>query len=272
VAVAYLRSSGVGGRHSVEAVLGEERLSKVVGVIIIALLDFIPHTLSAEALIDREPPELVQSSVVVSPNIIDTSVGDQVVTVSLNATDTGSGLSSVKVTFEAPSGYHYVGSEVPGQPSKEQAISVTFPMGEEAGIWPVWSIELLDKAGNSLQTSAWGFVYQGISVAVGNGSFDPSYDRSLEGLKLLRDRGRWSVRLVTDVLACGRGTRVDLQRYRRDGWRKVDSEDATREGFVNGSIFSRFPPARYRAVTRKYEVGRPVIATCGRAISREFRV
>lgn len=91
----------------------------------IALFAVIPSTLSAQALADRPPPELVPESVVVSPNVIDTSTGDQVVKVSLSVTDIASGLGTVKVTFLSPSGTHVIGNEVPAQPSEVQVIGGT---------------------------------------------------------------------------------------------------------------------------------------------------
>jgi hypothetical protein len=101
---------------------------------------------------DVTPPTLTAFSF--TPTAINTSSGPASVTVSVSATDDLSGVTSVTVVFENPSGTSAVGDGIGFSPPTTSVSGighVTFPQFSEIGTWTVSVIELRDVVGNVRQ-------------------------------------------------------------------------------------------------------------------------
>jgi len=112
-------------------------------------------TLEVKSAADTRSPEL--GSIRFSPEAVDTSQGEAVVTVEFKATDDLSGVKFFEAAFTNPSGsMSYKGSVVFPQPSKEVAgsVQITIPKSSESGIWTLSTVMLTDDAGNSLVLDA----------------------------------------------------------------------------------------------------------------------
>ena len=115
----------------------------------LAALGF-PNTLSVTSTQDTTPPALQDFSF--SPTAIDTTSGEQVVTVTAHATDDLSGVSVIYVSFLSPSGSQIqqgIISRISGNANDGIYQGFfSFPQYGEAGNWSVNSIYIVDAVGN----------------------------------------------------------------------------------------------------------------------------
>ncbi len=100
---------------------------------------------------DMMPPELKSFSL--NPVTIDTSAANQVVSVSMEATDDHSGVGYGWAYFQSPSGQQYRWVYLPGWSAPDPldvdlAADTTFPQFSEAGSWQVRWLYLYDRVEN----------------------------------------------------------------------------------------------------------------------------
>lgn len=131
---------------------------------------------------DTTPPQLPQlaNSLVFSPNFIDTTKGDQSVTVTVTLTDNLSGVSYAGLSFLSPSGnqshYAYFGpyNRIAGTAlNGTYQTTVTIPQYSEAGNWQISYVYAVDQVGNYMslntaQLQAMGFPTQLVVVLLSN--------------------------------------------------------------------------------------------------------
>jgi hypothetical protein len=111
-------------------------------------------TLLVKSPTDTRSPEV--SSIRLSPEVIDTSQGEAVVTLEFKATDDLSGVKSVEAAFTSPSEtIGPKGSALYSPASREVngSLKITFPKSSEAGAWTLSTFMLTDGAGNTLVLS-----------------------------------------------------------------------------------------------------------------------
>ena len=112
-------------------------------------------TLEVKSAADTGSPQL--SSLRFSPEAIDTTQGESIVTVEFKATDDLSGVRIFEATFTAPSGsISYKGHTVFQTASKEAAgsVQIMIPRSSEAGGWTLSTVVITDNAGNTLVLDA----------------------------------------------------------------------------------------------------------------------
>jgi Bacterial Ig-like domain len=103
---------------------------------------------------DTRSPEL--ASVRFSPEVIDTSQGEAIVTVEFQASDDFTGVKSFDAVFTSPSGLiGPKGSAVYSPARKEvvDSVKIRFPKSSEPGTWTLSTLMLSDEAGNTLVLS-----------------------------------------------------------------------------------------------------------------------
>jgi len=104
---------------------------------------------------DTRSPEL--ASVRFSPQVIDTSQGEAIVTVEFKATDDLSGVKSLEVVFTSPAGVTNAKGSAQFSPASREvsdSVKITFPKSSEPGTWTLSTLMLSDEAGNTLVLSA----------------------------------------------------------------------------------------------------------------------
>lgn len=221
----------------------------------------------AQAQSDTTPPQLVSLSV--TPNQVDVSSGAQSVTVSAVITDDISGVCAdgdsscthATSSVASPSGQQRVllgyFTLVSGDSYTAEAM---FPQFAEEGIWKDWSIQLTDRAGNLVVLGEFDLLSQGINAAVGVGSLEESYARSVS-LRVRRTRasGRVSAPLES---TCFWFVPVTLQRRTASGWRQVGTMLSSYQG---GFSFHIRREGKYRAIATSFGIGTPNLTTCTQA-------
>jgi hypothetical protein len=115
---------------------------------------------------DRDPPRL--NSLQFSPYQIDTSAGRASVEVSFRTSDSLSGVSSLEVVFESPTGVskQRASAKFPAQGTVEQSLNVSFPDLSEAGDWNLSGALVADAAGNTLALDADGIRAMGVRTGL----------------------------------------------------------------------------------------------------------
>ncbi|HEY6391021.1 MAG TPA: Ig-like domain repeat protein [Bryobacteraceae bacterium] len=104
---------------------------------------------------DTRSPEL--ASVRFSPEAIDTSQGEAVVTVEFKASADVSGVKSFEVVFASPSGVMSPKGLATFSPASKEvsgSVKITFPKSSEQGAWTLLTLILSDEAGNTLVLGA----------------------------------------------------------------------------------------------------------------------
>ena len=110
--------------------------------------------LMVKSAADTRSPEL--ESIRISPEVIDTSQGEVIVTLEFKATDDLSGVKSFEAAFTSPSGWLGPSGSVVFSPARREvtdSVKITFPKSSEAGAWSLSSLMLSDEAGNTLVLS-----------------------------------------------------------------------------------------------------------------------
>jgi hypothetical protein len=128
-------------------------------------------TLTVNSSVDTTPPNL--TSLTFNGSINTTSASD-VVNVSFSATDAGdnggpaSGVASVSVTFQSPSGGNTitgVGTVTPAA-SASGTIAITFPKLSEAGTWTLIDVIVSDQANNTQVLATADLTAKGIATTL----------------------------------------------------------------------------------------------------------
>jgi len=115
---------------------------------------------------DTEPPSLV--SLRFAPGSIDTSQGPAIVEVGFRATDDSSGVKSLEVVFESPSGVmkQRASAQFPSPNGISDTVKITFPRLSEPGEWTLSSVLLADAAGNTLTLDRSGLAGMGVPTTL----------------------------------------------------------------------------------------------------------
>jgi hypothetical protein len=236
-----------------------------------ALLALLGASTPAAAQEDTTPPTLVSLSV--SPTVVDVSSSAQTVTVTAVITDDLSGVCAdgdstcthATSSIRSPSAEQSVLLGYPVAVSGDTyTLSGTIPQYAEEGIWKDWSIQLTDKAGNMVVLDEADLLALGINAAVGVGSFDATYARTIS---LFLSRRRASGFVDSDTQStCFWYVPVTVERKTASGWRTVRSTIADHLGFYSVRI-RKF--GRYRATATAFDLGTPTITTCERAAARK---
>jgi hypothetical protein len=116
----------------------------------LAVLGF-PTALHVKSATDTKSPEL--TSIRLSPEAIDTSQGEVIVTLEFKATDDFSGVKSIEAVFTSPSsmtGPRGLALFSPARLEVSDSVKITFPKSSEAGAWTLSTLVLSDEAGNTL--------------------------------------------------------------------------------------------------------------------------
>jgi hypothetical protein len=111
--------------------------------------------LQVKSVLDTRSPEL--ASVRFSPEVIDTSQGEAIVTVEFQATDDVTGVKSFEAVFTSPSGLAGPRGSALYSPARKEvadSVKITFPKSSEAGAWKLSTLMLSDEAGNTLVLSS----------------------------------------------------------------------------------------------------------------------
>ena len=115
----------------------------------------VPDSFEVTGIEDTQSPELI--GLQINPNLLNTSVGEATVEVTLNVTDNLAGVQYAAIVFDSPSGQQAIsntlwnphdlitGDALNGTYQKE----LTLPQFSELGTWTVRDISLVDEAGNS---------------------------------------------------------------------------------------------------------------------------
>jgi hypothetical protein len=113
---------------------------------------------------DTEPPSL--ASIGFTPNTIDTSQGPATVEVEYRAMDALSGVTSLEVIFQSPSGVTLQRGTAtfPSLNSVSDKLKVTFPRFSEPGEWTLSGASLADAAGNTLILDPDGLAKMGVQT------------------------------------------------------------------------------------------------------------
>jgi len=116
----------------------------------LAALGF-PTALQVKSATDTKSPEL--TSIRLSPEAIDTSQSEVIVTLEFKATDDFSGVKSIEAVFTSPSGM--AGPKgtalfLPASREVSDSLKITFPKSSETGAWTLSTLMLTDAAGNTL--------------------------------------------------------------------------------------------------------------------------
>lgn len=121
---------------------------------------------------DTTPPVL--RSLSFSPTAINTSTGSANVNVGFMVTDDLSGITSILVGFNSPSGAQQVFANWDGHVSGTNPLSVTssavasFPKFSESGAWTVWHVALYDAVGNSAYIGPSDLAAKGFPISISN--------------------------------------------------------------------------------------------------------
>jgi len=121
----------------------------------VALRDLgFPIYLQVKSAMDTRSPELTY--IRLSPEVIDTSQGEAIVTLEFKATDDLSGVKSAEAAFISPSGVMGPKGSALFSPARKEvtdSVKITFPKSSEAGAWTLSTLILSDAAGNTLVLS-----------------------------------------------------------------------------------------------------------------------
>ena len=113
-----------------------------------------PTALQVKSAMDTRSPELTY--IRLSPDVIDSSQGEVIVTLDFKATDDLSGVKSFEAAFISPSGVMGPKGSAIFSPAKREvtdSVKITFPKSSEAGAWTLSALILSDDAGNTLVLS-----------------------------------------------------------------------------------------------------------------------
>jgi hypothetical protein len=129
---------------------------------------------------DTDPPVLTDSDF--NPKSVDVSTQAQVVTSTVAATDSGSGIAVVDFSFVSPSGLFARGCSAYSPSSGDRfsgtwSCNITIPQAAEAGTYSIQSIRITDAVSNyelydAARLQALGFPTQ-LDVNYGGGSPGP---------------------------------------------------------------------------------------------------
>ncbi len=230
--------------------------------VMVLILGLLAVGAPATAQSDTTPPTL--HSLSISPNLIDTSQSDQAVTVTATITDDLSGVCAFGDScFQtqlllAPNRIQSPSTGNVFQPVTGDAYetTVTFPQFVAEGIWIVRVI-VSDEAGNFKYLYQPALLKAGINVAVGVGSIESSYVRSIS----VENVSKSSVRGTVDAseYACLYAATVRLERKTDAGWKKLGKK-TTRE---RCDFELRLKGVgRFRVVALKSDLGMPTITSC----------
>ena len=121
----------------------------------VALRDLgFPIYLQVKSAADTRSPELTY--IRLSPEVIDTSQGEAIVTLEFKATDDLSGVKSVEAAFISPLGVMGPKGSALFSPARKEvtdSVKITFPKSSESGPWTLSTLILSDEAGNTLVLS-----------------------------------------------------------------------------------------------------------------------
>jgi hypothetical protein len=229
-----------------------------------ALLAIVALAVPANAQDDTTPPKLQALSI--SSNVIDTSSGPQVVTVTATVTDDLSGVQSVGLGFVAPSGSADVLANLILATGDTYVGDATFPQFSPQGIWTIGWVSFRDNAGNNGFDTNAELQQRGINVVIGNGSLLTAYPREISDMNRPTKKSV-SGKVSADVRACEEGTPVRLQRKRSTGWKTIEETwlEFHRFDFNHLSLKTG---ARYRVYVPAFGLGTPVLTTCGKAAQK----
>jgi Bacterial Ig-like domain len=123
-----------------------------------------PTTVTVTSRTDNTPPVLTGFGF--TPSSINTTSSSANVNVNFSATDDLSGVRTVQVRFQSPSGTASQQGSVTLTPatSTSGTVAVPFPRFSSAGVWTVASIFLSDAAGNTLVLDTAGLAAKGFST------------------------------------------------------------------------------------------------------------
>ena len=110
--------------------------------------------LQVKSAADTRSPELTY--IRLSPEVIDTSQGEAIVTLEFKATDDLSGVKSVEAAFISPLGVMGPKGSALFSPARKEvtdSVKITFPKSSESGPWTLSTLILSDEAGNTLVLS-----------------------------------------------------------------------------------------------------------------------
>jgi hypothetical protein len=234
---------------------------------LLVLLAVLATSMPAAAVSDTTPPQLVSLSV--TPNQVDASNSDQLVTVSANITDDLSGVcaqgdscpaGTSQVQLFSPSGQQQAVTGFFAIVSGDSyTATVTLKQYAEEGIWKDWHVWLFDKAGNYVVLDEYDLLRLGTNVAVGVGTFDASYPRTIS-LRLSRTKASGYVQ--SDVPStCFWFIPVLLERRTSSGWKKAGSTLSLYDGYYRVRINK---PGKYRATATEFGIGSPTLTTCSK--------
>lgn len=123
----------------------------------------IPTTLEVISTQDTDPPRL--TSLRFTPESIDTSAGPATVNVAFRATSKVSGVTSMEVVFDSPSGVskQRVSATFPALNGVGDSLKITFPHLSEPGQWSLSGVLMADASGNTLALDVEGLESLGIA-------------------------------------------------------------------------------------------------------------
>jgi len=242
-----------------------QKITKKIGIVFCSMAMLIALAIPANAQDDTTPPKLQALSL--STNMIDTSGGPQVVTVTATITDDLSGVQSAGIDSAAPSGSADVFASLILASGDTYVGDLTFPQFSPQGIWTIAAVSFRDNAANDGFDTNADLYQRGINVVIGNGSFETAYPRQISRLNY--GKTLVNARVSVEGKACD-GTPAQLQRKRSTGWHTIE-----KTWIVFGSIGFRHQPlktgAKYRVYVPSFGLGTPVLAKCGKA-SQKFIV
>ncbi len=239
------------------------RTSIAVGLAVGLLVLAAPLPSSAQS--DTTPPQLV--SISVSPTQVDVSTSAQTVTVSAVITDDLSGVcgegdacpsGSTQIQLFSPSGAQQAQTGFFSNVSGDSyTASVTIQQYAEDGVWKDWSLWLYDKTGNYVVWDEWGLVGHGMNIAVGVGTVEASYARTMT-LNLSRTKAYGY--LDADLESgCFWYVPVVVERKTSTGWKQVRQTLSLYDGYYSVRIRKE---GRYRATATEFGLGTPAVTTC----------
>lgn len=238
------------------------------GALVVAL---VVSAIPAAAAGDTTPPSL--QSFTISPDQIDTSAASQTVQITAVVTDDLSGVCAdpdsdcsywSQIDLWSASGQQQVYGDFARTSGDTYTASLTFVQYAEDGVWRDWAVSLCDKAGNCADLDTYDLMHGGINIAVGVGSFQSSYARTVS-LRLGRRVATGYVDASTPS-ACFWYVPVLVARRTTSGWKKIGIKLANYDGYFK--IRTQGLPGKYRATAIGLGLGNPTVTTCSSAVSK----